>query len=264
MPASIAEDIYLFIAKQYETNALIFTRGDDALLIDTTANAEDGAALRHYVENELGKTVRFIVLTHYFSDHIAGAKQFPGAEIVTHEFYAHTFDSEHFREATTFQNFVRPTMLIASTLTWHWGRYTLRIFHNPGHTLGTLNVEIPEADLLHVSDNVVGRLIYLGYNAADLVQRAVREARQRGRGRIVASHGGVRPADDLSSALRYADRLEKTVRSLRSRGAGSEDILNVDVQKCFDEGAEATEFERLYHQRNLACIVDREMFRVPA
>src|SRR5215212_140208 len=63
----------------------LFLRGGEALLVEGMGSRTDAEALRQYVERVLGKRVRIIVSTHYFSDHMAALGLFPEAEIITHE-----------------------------------------------------------------------------------------------------------------------------------------------------------------------------------
>src|SRR4030095_13934090 len=121
-------------------------------LVDGMASFQDAEELRKKIEIDLRKQVRFIIVTHYFSDHLAALKLFPRAQIVAHQNYMLTFSNEKFRTAEEEANFVEPTMLISDALLMKWGQYTLEIFHNPGHTQSTVSIDVPEADLIMAAD----------------------------------------------------------------------------------------------------------------
>ena len=64
-------------------------------------------------------------------------------------------------------------MLLGGRLALTWGRFHVELFENSGHTGGTLNVDVPELDLLHVADTAVGRMAYLQYSAPEAIDRAL-------------------------------------------------------------------------------------------
>jgi glyoxylase-like metal-dependent hydrolase (beta-lactamase superfamily II) len=220
----IAPDLFIAIGETYAANSTVFLNGDDALLIDGMASVADAEQLRALLD---GKRVRFIISTHYFSDHMAALKLFPDADIIAHELYAHTFRTERFRTPKEEAHYVEPTIVIGDRMRLRFGRFTLDLFHNPGHTMSTIGVDVPEEDLLFTADTVVGNIVYLAYSAPSLMHSALDRLERRGRSRIIASHGGVQPASVIGNARRYLDRLP-----------------DVDT-------AELSDFERVFHERNL-------------
>jgi len=231
----LAPDLFVAIGEAYHANSTVFIKGDEALLIDGMGSIADATELRRLLEDEMGKEVRFIISTHYFSDHIAALRLFPRAEIVAHELYAQTFRTERSRTDEEAAHFVEPTMVIGDRMRMKWGRFTLDLFHNPGHTMSTLAIDVPEADLLFVGDTVVGNLVYLAYSAPELFAIALERLERRGRTRIVASHGGAVSSAAIGHARHYLGRLT----------AGE-----VALESCLPEGIVATDFERIFHERN--------------
>lgn len=235
----LAPDLFIAIGDAYHANSTVFIKGDDALLIDGMGSTADATALRRLLEDDMQKRVRFIISTHYFSDHIAALRLFPGAEIVAHELYAQTFRTERHRTPEEAAHFVEPTMVIGDRMRMRWGRFTLDLFHNPGHTMSTLGIDVPEADLLFAGDTIVGNLVYLAYSAPELFAVALERLAQRGRGRIVASHGGAVSSAAIGHARHYLGRLT----------AGE-----TAIESCLPPGVAATDFERIFHERNLATL----------
>jgi glyoxylase-like metal-dependent hydrolase (beta-lactamase superfamily II) len=111
-----------------------------------------------------------------------------------------------------------------------WGRYGLDVFYNPGHTMSTVNIDIPQADLLMVSDNIVGRLVYLYYSTPNLAQTALERLRRRGRSRLVEGHQGLLEGETVNHALHYLDNLGKHVRRARLSRAGDEAISEIGLE----------------------------------
>ena len=260
----IESDVHLFIGETYNSNSTAFVRGDEVLLVDGMASRADAEALRERIEVGLGKRVRFIIATHYFSDHLAALKLFPRAEIIAQRNYMHTFSTEKHRTREEEANFVEPTMLVSDSLLMRWGGYTLDIFHNPGHTMSTLSIEVPEADLLMAGDNIVGNIAYFSYSTPDMARQALGRLKRRGRGRLITSHMGVRDGGELENAIVYLDRLKANAEAAWRLGAGGDPVRQISIDACLRPELKATQFEEMYHRRNLESVVERRLFCDPS
>jgi cyclase len=256
----VEPDIFVFIGETYHSNSTAFIRGDEVLLVDGMATQRDASELRERIEGEWEKRVRFILATHYFSDHLAALKLFPQAEIIAHRNYMHTFSTERFRTKEEEANFVEPTMLISDALMMKWGRYTLDIFHNPGHTMSTLSIEVPEADLIMTADNLVGNIAYLAYSTPEMARQALTRLRRRERGRLISSHEGVRDSRSLENAISYLDSLKESATAAWASEAEGEAVLGIPIDKCLKPELKPSAYEELYHKRNLETIVERRLF----
>ncbi|HEX4439650.1 MAG TPA: MBL fold metallo-hydrolase [Thermoanaerobaculia bacterium] len=250
-------DVYHLTGESYDSGSLVVLDGDRALLVDGLASVADAERLREIVTVEWGKRVWLLVSTHYFSDHLAAWNLFPNAPVLAHENAVATFWTEDFRSPEEAAHFRRPTIQLAGRIELAWGRHTIEIFENPGHTAGTLNVDLPAADLLHVGDTAVGRMAYLRYSAPEALDRALARAQARGRGRILRSHGPVAGADVLASARGYLEGLHARVFEAR-RGHGR--VRSISIDDCLPPGPPATAFESFFHARNLASIEERGLY----
>lgn len=252
----IDSDLYLFIGDTYQANSTIFVSQDEALLVDALASRKDAENLRDFVEQDLKKEVRFIISTHYFGDHLAALKHFPRASVIAHENYLETFRSEKYRSDEEAAHFVEPDVLISDRLKIRWGRYTLDISHNPGHTTSTLAIDVPEANLLLVGDTVVGNIVYLSYSTPERFATALESLRRKSRDRLISSHGGVRSAAAIDHARFYLKRLGQ----LATQTNDEELFQRASLEACLAAGVEPTSFERIFHERNLNTIVERRLF----
>jgi cyclase len=253
----VDRDAVLFRGKAYESGALALLDGDRALLVEGLGSAEDAAALKAALVGEMGRQVKLLVSTHYFSDHMAAWNLFPEAEVLAHENAVATFWTEDFRTPAEAAHFRAPTIRLAGRLGLTWGRFSLDVFENPGHTAATLNVDVPELDLLHVGDTAVGRMAYFHYSAPEALDRALARALGRGRRRILRSHGPVTHADALRSARGYLANLRLRVAEARAHG---QPVCEIRIEDCLPAGPPATDFEVFFHRRNLASIRDRGLF----
>ncbi|HVG35182.1 MAG TPA: MBL fold metallo-hydrolase [Pyrinomonadaceae bacterium] len=256
----IEPDIYVLTGAHLDSNSTAIISDGEALLVDGMADRSDAEELRRFVEEELGKRVRFIICTHFFSDHLAALNSFKDASIIAHQNYDHTFDAEKFRTEEEKENFAEPDMLINDRLRMRWGRHELDIFYNPGHTMSTINIDIPLADLLLVGDNIVGRLVYLYYSTPKLAQTALERLRRRHRSRLIEGHQGLRDGETVNHALHYLDSLGKHVRRARLSTNGDEAIKEIGLDECLPAGIEGSDFEHVFHKRNLQTIIERGLF----
>src|SRR5215210_4197049 len=104
----IENDLYLLMGETYHSNSTVFIHRDEVLLVDAMASRDDAERLKDFVESELQGEVRFIICTHYFSDHMAALKLFPRATIIAHQNYLDTFNSEAYRSEEEAGHFVEP------------------------------------------------------------------------------------------------------------------------------------------------------------
>jgi cyclase len=255
----VEKDMYVLVGETYQSTSLILINGDDALLIDAMASRQDAERLRGFVESDLKKQARFIICTHYFSDHLAALRLFPQSQIIAHKHYKHTFDSELYRSEEERANFVEPTILISYEMTMKWGSYILDIFHNPAHTMSTLCIDIPEADLLVVGDTLVGNLAYFSYSTPEMFYPALTRLQRRGRSRLLSSHLGLRRGDAINHGLRYLTKLREKVQAAR-RAGDERSILDIDLENCLPPGVAISSYERVFHKRNLQSTIDRNLF----
>jgi cyclase len=254
----LAEDLFHFRGEAYDSGSLAVRDGGRVLLVDGLASAAEAEALRRVVVEDWGARVVLGVATHFFSDHMAAWNLFPEAELLAHVNAVQTFWSEQFRTPEEAAHFREPTRLLSGRLELTWGRWRLEVFEAPGHTADALNVDIPDADLLHVGDAAVGRMAYLHYSAPDPMDRALARALGRGRARILRSHGPVAGPDALRSARGYLRGLGERVREARR---ADRPIGEIPIDACLPPGEPATEFETFFHGRNLASIQARGLFR---
>jgi cyclase len=220
----------------------------------------DAEALRKWVEDDLHKEVRFIVSTHYFTDHMAALNLFPRATVIAHKNYRETFDSEVYRPDEENAHFREPDVVISDQHRINWGSHTLDIFHNPGHTTSTLGIDVEQADLLIVGDTLVGNIVYLMYSNPERFIPALERLESKARNRVLSSHGTVRSSRAISYAQFYLMSLGEKASEARASLEGEQSLLKTPLETCLPAGIEATAFEKIFHERNLHSVVDRRLF----
>lgn len=257
----LASDIYVLTGKSYESIATVLVSGDEALLIDALASRADAEELKRFLDEDLKKEVRFIILTHYMSDHMAALRLFPKAQIIAHKNYARTFKSQKYLSAEEAEFFIEPTIIISDDVSIKWGRLTLNIFHNPSHTMSTIGIDIPEADLLLVGDAIFGNTVFLSSaGEPELFEAAIKSLQSKKRSRIIPGHIGIRDKNIFDNALFYLKSLQAEVRKADNAPHRNEFILNIPIEACLAPQLTASDFEKEYHRINLDLIIERKLF----
>lgn len=263
----IDTDIVLFIGPTYESLATAFIDGDRVLLVDALASEADAELMRQHIEETLGKRVTTIVLTHCHTDHMAGVRLFPEAEILAQRLFMYTFMERRDRPRSEYRDFVQPTSVIDQQLTIPWGRHTLNVFHNPGKTVCTLNIDVPSADMLFVGDHIVARTAYVGASTPEVIDDAIaRLCELPRRSRVVPGHVGIQPWSALEDARHYLATLTERVWAYRTSMPAPWDdaeIDAIDIEACMAPGLIPNDFERYWHRQNLLRIVDRHLVAFP-
>src|SRR3990172_2216476 len=81
----VTEDIYVFTSDLYaQVTAGVVLTTAGAVVIDTLVYPEETLAIKRFVEERLGMTVKYVINTHFHADHTTGTCFFPGAEVVAH------------------------------------------------------------------------------------------------------------------------------------------------------------------------------------
>lgn len=254
-------DIFSIIGDSYQSISTAFIRGDEVLLVDALASRRDAEELRDFIETELKKDVRFIILTHYMCDHMAALKSFPKAEIIAHQNYRRTFDSQKSVSKEEADFYTEPTIVFSDGILMKWGRLTLDVFHNPSHTQSTVGIDVPEADLLLIGDAIFGNTIFLSSaGEPKLFKSAISNLRSRNRRRIIPGHIGVRDETVFENAEFYLDALEKEVEKARQLPDGEKAILQIPIKNCLPNEIAASDFEDEFHRLNLKIIIERNLF----
>ncbi|HET7175374.1 MAG TPA: MBL fold metallo-hydrolase [Gammaproteobacteria bacterium] len=257
--SELATDILLFRGDAYESLATAFVHGRDVFLVDALGGAADAEAMRAHLEGRLGLRVLIILMTHYMSDHMAALRLFPRARVAAHRLYAQTFFSQRDLSAEDERAFVLPSIELGGESAFDWGRHRLKVFPNEGKTPCTLNVDVPAADLVLCSDNLVGNTAYLSSSTPELLDVGLRRLQQLGRSRVVPGHMDAMPGETLAHARHYLVRLREEVAGARRSGP-AENIRGITIERCLAAGVTPTPFEHEWHGRNLELIVERGLF----
>ena len=90
----VADNVYVFTSEAYaQVNAGAVIGPEWSVLIDTLALPEESIQIKEFVEHRLGRPIRYVINTHYHTDHTIGNSLFPKALIVSHALCRHLLDT---------------------------------------------------------------------------------------------------------------------------------------------------------------------------
>src|SRR5712691_6245028 len=115
----LAEDVYAFVGKRNDANALVVVTAQGVVLVDTGNNPPETRLLQNFIKSVTHQPVRYVVITQNHGDHTGGAPLFsPPANVVAHDRVARDWTSwkpyrikswrKRFRERADVLNNVNP------------------------------------------------------------------------------------------------------------------------------------------------------------
>jgi cyclase len=162
----LADDVYAYIGKLNDSNAMAIVTTEGVVLVDTGNNTTDTRELLKHLQSITRQPVRYVVVTQNHNDHSGGAALFsPPAKTIVHERVAKQWASlkphqitawrRRFPERTTALGRLNPIDTIQSV----GNRFTLRlggkeiqlIYVEDEYNPGDIAVWLPKERILHAS-----------------------------------------------------------------------------------------------------------------
>jgi cyclase len=162
----LAEDVYVYVGKLNDSNAMAIVTSEGVVLVDTGNNTTDTRALLRHVQSVTSQPVRYVIVTQNHNDHSGGAALFsPPARTIVHERVARQWASLRPHQITAWRRrFPERTaalerLLPTDTIQTVGGRYSLRlggkeiqlIYVDDPYNPGDIAVWLPKERVLHAS-----------------------------------------------------------------------------------------------------------------
>ncbi|WP_461828667.1 MBL fold metallo-hydrolase [Aquifex sp.] len=228
------------------SNAYFYVADDGVLVVDALSTYKLGKELVETIRTVTDKPIRFLVITHYHTDHFYGAKAIKevGAEVVAHEYaleYLANPSSYNFflsrkkllGEEMAGTELTSPTITLSKELSVYlYVDGKLKEFQVKhlckGHTNGDLVVFIPDEGILFSGDLVFdGRLPFLGSGNSKSWLKCLEEISKwdvkillPGHGEILDNPEKIRKA--ISWTTQYINDLRKAIREMIEEGCDVE------------------------------------------
>jgi glyoxylase-like metal-dependent hydrolase (beta-lactamase superfamily II) len=261
----IADDIYIFTSRRYAqvTAGAILTK-EGVILIDTLFYPDETKAIKQFLEDRLGTTVRYVVNTHYHADHTLGTYLFPKAQKVCHSHCRELLDTvgreglEQMKsQSPDFENveIVLPELIFdRGHLNIHLGGKTVRLLPFPGHSPDLVSALVVNDRILFASDTIMPVPTIFDGSHKTLVS-TIEHMLEMNLETVVQGHGEVilrgEVKDLLNNDLAYLDSIKGAVTDILSRGESMASLENVTIESCGKSRIPLNGFVTDLHQANL-------------
>src|SRR5262249_57357376 len=72
----VADDIYAFIGKRNDANALVIVTSQGAVVVDTGNNPPETRLLQNFIRSVTSQPIRYVIITQNHGDHAGGTPHF--------------------------------------------------------------------------------------------------------------------------------------------------------------------------------------------
>src|SRR5262245_21408363 len=82
----IADDVYAFVGKLNDANALVVVTSQGVVVVDTGNNPPETRLLQNFIKSVTSQPVRYVIISQNHGDHAGGLPAFlPSAHVIVHE-----------------------------------------------------------------------------------------------------------------------------------------------------------------------------------
>jgi cyclase len=242
----IADDIYVFTSKQYAqvTAGAIITK-EGVVLVDTLYYPEETLAIKEFLEERLGHTVKYVINTHYHADHSQGTYLFPHAQVISHRLCRELLDTvgrEGLVDAQSQLPDLADVQIVLPDLVYedgvmnlYVGGKTLSLHHFPGHSPDITAVYVTNDHILFAADNAMPVPTFFDGSYADLV-KSLHAILKLEPDTVVRGHGEVILRGEVQAViehdLAYLTAVKTAVTQILERGKSTDALAKIDIEAC--------------------------------
>ena len=266
----VAEDVYVFTSQLYaQVNAGAIVGQDWSILIDTLAYPEETREIRDFLEVRLSKPVRYIINTHYHSDHTLGNCWFPNATILSHSLCRTLLDTKGrqtlatakrtHRELRNLQIVLPNVVFEKGTLGLQIGRRSIKLFHLPGHSPDGIGVLLVEDKVLFSGD-ILMPLPYVVDGDFYKTIESMKRIPAMNLENLVQGHGETFLRGEVTSKVKdniaYLNKIRNHVRQASRRKDYDAYLAQIDVESCGKSRIILGGLAEQLHQSNLKALFE--------
>jgi glyoxylase-like metal-dependent hydrolase (beta-lactamase superfamily II) len=263
----VAEDIYTFSSDIYaQVTAGIVLTSEGTIVIDTLPFPQETQAMLDFITERSKGPVRYVINTHYHSDHTNGNYLFPEAEIIAHRLCRETLvkwgeqSLEAARRDTPGLAEVRvrlPNIVFEHDMYIHLGDRSLFLTPLPGHTLDSIGVLI-EGDKILFSGDAMLPVPYIVWGDAGHTAHSLRTIRGLKPESVIQGHGDLllkgELAEEIESSMRYLECITTKVKELVEADAPESALRTIDIESCGKSRVPLDGLVQHLHRENLAAL----------
>ncbi len=261
----VAENVFLFTSEEYASvNAGAVIGPDWSVLIDTLALPEEILEIRDFIQDRLKSTVRYIINTHYHSDHSLGNRWFEGAIVVGHALCRRLLDTkgrqalkkaqEQNRELRNVRIVLPDLVFESGHLSLRVGKRVLKLIHLPGHSPDGIGVLIEDDRVLFAGDVMMSIPFLVDGNfdqmidSLKLIPKLKLESLVQGHGEVIL-RGEIPLAAKIN--INYLNAIRRHVRKAARRRDPEAYLKTVGVEECGKSRILLNGLAEELHRRNL-------------
>ena len=267
----VSENVYVFTSEIYaQVNSGAVVGPEYTVLIDTLAYPDEIRDIKRFAEDRLGRPVRYIINTHYHTDHTLGNNFFPRATIISHALCRHFLDTrgrralEGSQESSTELGEVGirlPNVTFdEGSATIRVGKRTLQLVPLPGHSADGIGVLVVE-DRVLFSGDVMMPVPYLADGDYDLMVASMKSIPKMKLENLVQGHGESVLRGEVSTTVRanlsYLTALRRHVRTAARRKDPMGYLENVGIEDCGKSRILLNGLAEDLHRRNLIALYQK-------
>jgi glyoxylase-like metal-dependent hydrolase (beta-lactamase superfamily II) len=242
----VAENIYIFTSELYaQVNAGAVVGPSWSVLIDTLVFPSEVMEIKQYLDEELASPVRYVINTHYHSDHSFGNAYFPQATIISHTLcreLLNTRGREKLEAAKSQSKELRDTEIRLPDIVFseeflmlQVGNRSLKLIPLPGHSPDGIGVLIVE-DRVLFSGDLMMPLPYLPDGDYDVMVENLKRLPKLKLENLVQGHGEPilrgEVAGKVKENLSYLSALRRHVQQAARRKNSKAYLDQVGVEDC--------------------------------
>jgi cyclase len=160
----VADDVYAFVGKLNDANALVVVTTQGVVVVDTGNNPPETRILQNFIKSVTDQPVRYVIISQNHGDHAGGTPAFaPPAHLIVHERVAKEWASwkpyqikawrKRFRERADALMDAKPIDTVISfkeNMTLHLGGKTIELIYvDDRYNPGDIAVWLPQSGVLH-------------------------------------------------------------------------------------------------------------------
>jgi cyclase len=266
----VAEDIYTFGSDIYaQVTAGIILTSEGTIVIDTLPFPQETQAMLEFIAERSTGPVRYVINTHYHSDHTNGNYLFPEAEIIAHRLCRETLlkwgeqSLAAARSDTPELADVRvrlPNIVFEHDLYIHLGHRSMLLTPLPGHSADSIGVLIEGDKILFAGDAMLP-VPYFVWGDAGRTAHSLRAIRALKPESVIQGHGDLllkgELVEEIESSMHYLECITAKVKELLEEDAPESALRSIDIESCGKSRVPLDGLVQHLHRENLAALYAR-------
>lgn len=239
----VSNSVCVFISEEYaEVTAGAIVTEEGVVMVDTLPFPHETREILGFLRGEQVRDVRYVINTHFHTDHVYGSYLFPQAEVVAHEGCRQALEeygesslaeAKLHTPALTEVRLRLPTITFDEEMVLHVGNMTLRLMHLPGHTADSMGVYVEEERILLAGD-VVLPIPYIAWGDGEALIHSLRKVGNLALESIVQGHGEVLLRGEIEGtidwSIAYLEDIHRRVTERVKAGASERELAEIKLE----------------------------------